>query len=273
MKTAFGLDLAGYSTGKSGFARADLHKDNTIRVIVYEKHIFSEKIDSSKCIQDVAKSEKQFLMDCLAQGSIVVDIPIDLQNLTFPDNPYYVWQLIKRSVDYVFDALPPLADKIGAPVARFQNILKLINLEDENIIGRKIFETYPAASLRLLGLPDKGYKGSKIFFKDGKWNADTSTQNFEKGGLLINIVESFGFTSKDEDYFNDDEIDAAICAITGILDGPFVLKDEKLGKKVKSLMSLKQKDRNLNQLYTTLPKGYILLEKLPPLSITIERKI
>lgn len=39
VKTAFGLDIAGYSTGKSGFARADLVDKNHIEVTVYQKPI------------------------------------------------------------------------------------------------------------------------------------------------------------------------------------------------------------------------------------------
>ena len=57
MKTAFGLDIAGYSTGKSGFARAD-QKDNHIVVTVYEGHVFAKKHESTNPLHDIAEMEK-----------------------------------------------------------------------------------------------------------------------------------------------------------------------------------------------------------------------
>jgi hypothetical protein len=57
IKTAFGLDIAGYSTGKSGFARADLVDKNHIEVTVYEKHIFASKITGEDQIEDIVKKE------------------------------------------------------------------------------------------------------------------------------------------------------------------------------------------------------------------------
>lgn len=65
MKTAFGLDIAGYSTGKSGFARADLVDKNHIEVTVYEKHIFASKSTGQVPIEDIAEKEKEILVACL----------------------------------------------------------------------------------------------------------------------------------------------------------------------------------------------------------------
>ena len=57
---------------------------------------------------------------------MLVDTPVDLQGLPNPTNVYFAWELVKRPVDYAFDALAPLANLIGAPVARFQNLLSAL---------------------------------------------------------------------------------------------------------------------------------------------------
>ncbi|MCE8423512.1 MAG: hypothetical protein J5U19_15500 [Candidatus Methanoperedens sp.] len=97
MKTAFGLDIAGYSTGKSGFARADFVDKNYIEVTIYEEHIFASKSTGEVPIEDIAEKEKEILIACLRKGPIFVDIPIDLQGLPIPKNVRYVWELVNNT--------------------------------------------------------------------------------------------------------------------------------------------------------------------------------
>jgi hypothetical protein len=47
VKTAFGLDIAGYAGGKSGFARANRGSDGVIRITIYAGHVFSNRLRGS----------------------------------------------------------------------------------------------------------------------------------------------------------------------------------------------------------------------------------
>ena len=205
MKTAFGLDIAGYSTGKSGFARARRKSDNSIDVTVYQGHIFAKTFNYRFPLDKVADKERELLLACCRNSSLLIDIPIDLQGLPHPNNASFIWQLTLRPVDYAFGGMAPLANYIGAPVARFQNMIPTStdSSEAESLVGKHIFETYPARSLDLLGLPSKKYKGHKISFKDGHWT----------GGLAAEIAESLVLMAEEGETLNDDELDAIICAI------------------------------------------------------------
>jgi len=189
VKTAFGLDIAGYSTGKSGFARADLVDKNHIEVTVYEKHIFANKITGEAPIKDITEKEKQILVTCLGKGPLFVDIPIDLQGLPYPKKAKFVWELINRPVDFAFDALPPLANLIGSPVARFFNLFSSLQEDAKYQLGKQIFETYPAGSLMLLNLPNKNYKKQKTEFINGIWKS-------KKEGNLSQIAKCLKLTSE-----------------------------------------------------------------------------
>ncbi|MCK5342595.1 MAG: hypothetical protein KAR20_04275, partial [Candidatus Heimdallarchaeota archaeon] len=204
IKTAFGLDIAGYSTGKTGFARACRKSDNSIIVTVYRGHIFSKKYGTKDSLDNVAIKERELLQACCKNSSLIVDIPIDLQDLPHSNNASFIWQLTLRPVDYAFDGMAPLANYIGAPVARFQNMMSAstdLNLS-ESLVGKHIFETYPARSLYLLELPYEKYKGSKISFKDGHWTE----------GVAAEIAEGLGLIAENGETLNDDELDAIICA-------------------------------------------------------------
>lgn len=263
MKTAFGLDIAGYSTGKSGFARADLVDKNHIEVTVYEKHIFACKSSGEVPIEGIVKKEKEILITCLKKGKLFVDIPIDLQGLPCQKNVRYVWELVKRPVDFAFDAMPPLADRIGSPVARFLNLFLSLQREDSKYdLGKQIFETYPAGSLKLLkkqipDLPYDKYKNQETKFNNRIWISD-------KEGNLSQIANCLELTSKKEITIIDDELDAIICAITGVVDDNHLLQEDELTKDINELIS--------NGEVYPAPKGYVLLKSLPKMKICIIEK-
>lgn len=258
MKTAFGLDIAGYSTGKSGFARADFIDKNSIEVTVYPDHIFSKPSKRKDEIKDQVKMEKELLSACCKNDTIFVDIPIDLQSLLKSQNVFFTWELTLRPVDFAFDAMPPLADRIGSPVARFLNLFSSLQ-EELNPLGKQIFETYPARSLKLLGLPSKNYKNSKISFKNMQWIPEKS------GEVLVKIANGINLTAKEEISLNDDEFDAVICAITGIVDEKYRLQGNELTEYINSSIS------NGNRY--PAPMGYVLLKKKPEININITKKI
>ena len=149
---AYGLDLAGYSTGKSALARADYECSNgtvQVRIMSISKNPFAVK-RKRKCVLDVTR-ERDWIESRLAKSRLCVDIPIDLQGLMGLDpsperdgwrGTPFLWEQTLRPVDYAFDALPPLADRIGSPVARFRTIL---TKGQRNQLGHRLRETYPRA--------------------------------------------------------------------------------------------------------------------------------
>ncbi len=261
MKTAFGLDIAGYSTGKSGFVRADRKDNNSIEITVFRRHAFAEKCGAKTPLDDdIVKNEKELLIACCKKGCLLVDIPIDLQELPCPNNVKFIWELVKRPVDFAFGAMSPLAERIGYPVARFLKLFSSIKDEFEEPLGKQIFETYPAGSLKLLksqipNLPFNRYKKQQAEFKNGCWN----------GGQLAQIAQGLKLTPEISITLNDDELDAIICAITGVVDDEYCLQGNELTNKINSLIS--------NGKPYPAPNGYVLLKKRPEIKINITTKI
>ena len=168
MKHAFGLDFAGYSSGKTGFAHATQHAGGPIDITIYTDHVFARRLTGSTLLIDTVEDERELLRWCATQGPIMVDLPLDLEGLPAPVTAQYVWELVHRPVDYALNAMAPLANLIGAPVARFQYLLKGLPAD---WVDTHLFETYPAMSLELTGLPGRGYKstqGVTISFHNGQ---------------------------------------------------------------------------------------------------------
>lgn len=249
--TAFGIDLAGYSTGKSGLAKAEREDSGKIAATVFRGHPFARSSKGFARVDDVVEAEVETLIQLLSTGCVLIDMPLDLQSLSDPNSAKMVWQLTKRPVDYVFSALPPLADKIGSPVARAQIILTTIMNQDLKHIrfGDNLYETYPAGSLELNELPRKGYKGQSISFVDGKW----------RGESLATIANGLKLKANNEMSLNDDDVDAIICALTGVVDSADVLEADLLQKEIADRLdqSLPPSDLVVDP---TPPQGYRLLK-------------
>lgn len=189
-KIGFGIDLAGYTTGKSTIAFVEID-GRVVKATLLLDSAFSRKRKSSDSLREVLSEEAAVLRSCLEIGPVAVDIPIDLQGLPFPPNPEYIWQLTRRPIDYAVNAMPALADRIGAPVARFAAIMREGNFDEQ--LGRNLFEAYPAGTLKMLEIEAGSYKGPK-----GKA-----------------ALTSLCATLKIEPHVKtDDDIDAIICAIT-----------------------------------------------------------
>src|SRR5215203_2146484 len=186
----FGIDFAGYTTGKTSVAAVEIN-GRSARATLLRDSKLSKKRESSEELQQVVADDVEALRRCLNVGSVAVDIPIDLQGLPNPKRPKQIWALTRRPIDKRVNAMPPFADRIGAPVARFAAIMRESNFFA--LLGERLFEAYPAATLRMLEIEAGGYKGTK--------NAEALTR------LCI--------TLKIEPHVeNDDDVDAIICAIT-----------------------------------------------------------
>ncbi|MCQ6963683.1 hypothetical protein PV02_11620 [Methanolobus chelungpuianus] len=215
-------------------------------------------------ISEIIGQEVDIFKACCRNSFLFVDVPIDLQNLPFIKNAVYSWQLSKRPVDYAFNALPPFADRIGATVVRFSNINSIINDDIGNQCGTRIFETYPAASLKQIGLNNSNYKNSIISFEDNEWKGDIK---------LAAIAQGLGFVSNKQISLNDDEIDASICALTGVLSSINLLKDNELGIKIKTEIETKIGSNPFENTNFEPPKGYVLIKSLPEVEITLKKKV
>lgn len=186
----FGLDLAGYTTGKTALAVVEI-EGREARATLLRGSALSAKRASDDRLKPVLKEEASALNRCLRVGPVAVDIPIDLQDLGSSDRAEYVWQLTRRPIDRAVGAMPALADRIGAPVARFAAIMREGNFA--GLLGERLFEAYPAGTLKLLKIGAGRYKGKKG----------------------VDALNSLCRTLKIEPYVeSDDDIDAIICAIT-----------------------------------------------------------
>ena len=256
---AHGLDLAGYSTGKSALARAeDECSSGTVRVRIISGHPFSEKRER-KDVLDV-KPEQAQINSMLAEGRLCVDIPIDLQGLMDLDPPQegescadtpFLWERTLRPVDYAFGALPPLADRIGAPVARFRTIL---TEQQRDQLGQRLWETYPRAIIERLAGPNRPYKNGAAVLDGEKWIPMTKATACHDG--LADIANRIGLTAGDGIGVNDDELDAAVCAVAGVAPQWALLYGHELEKEVRCRIKKKLKQSVARGVP---PHGYLLL--------------
>ena len=196
----FGIDLAGYTTGKTSLAAVEI-EGRIAKATLLRDSALSMKRESGNALAKILLQEAAVLRRCLEMGPVAVDVPIDLQGLPNPDRAAYLWELTRRPIDKAVNAMPPLADRIGAPVARFAAILREGKLTD--FLGERLFEAYPAGTLKALKIDAGRYKG-----KDGV-------------EALIALCETLKI---EPPVTSDDDIDAVICAITaaapsnGLLD-------------------------------------------------------
>jgi hypothetical protein len=153
----FGIDLAGYSTGKTSLAAAEFD-GRAVKATVLRGSSLSIPRHGNCCFNQAIDDDVRTLGRCLETGNVAVDIPIDLQGLPLPLNPSKIWALTRRPIDRKLRAMPPFADRIGAPVARFAAIMREGYFDD--CLGRSLFETYPAEIWRRLKVKAGNYKGA-----------------------------------------------------------------------------------------------------------------
>ena len=76
MKTSYGLDLAGYSTGKSSLAKAMFDEATGLSVVIYRTHPFAKKLEGWEAIGPLAEQEHRLLRTL---RPLYIDVPIDLR--------------------------------------------------------------------------------------------------------------------------------------------------------------------------------------------------
>lgn len=231
----FGLDLSGYSTGGTALAAVRISGE-TAAAVILRGSAFSRYRHGADDARGALAEEREALSKCLTQGPLAVDVPIDLQGLPAPHGLRFIWELTKRPVDYAFAAMAPLADRLGACVARFGALLAAGDLQSE--LGRRLFETYPAATLALLGAPNKRYKG------------------IVGRGRCNEIAKRLGFDDCD---LPDHELDAIICAVTAAVPHRYRLQGKRLVQRMHELAPLTE----MTPLGQCGPAGFILLEQWP----------
>jgi hypothetical protein len=266
MKTAFGLDLAGYSGGNTGFARADVIPDDRILVTVYDGHPFATKRQRLDLIVEHSALEWEWVSACCQRGMLLVDVPIDMQGLPYPHNITFTWELTMRPVDVAFGAMPPFADRIGAPAARFQYVMNAHQKKLWHTLGTQLYETYPAASLALLkprkAIAYKSTRSERAIFGAGQWN-DTA---------VARLAHTLHLVADDGEAFTHDELDAAICAITGVVEEPLLLQGDELAREIASRLKEKVPPSYAAKIRADPPDGYVLLKEWPQQEIRLTKR-
>ena len=285
-KISFGWDLAGYGSSGSAFCRA-LRSGNHIKATILQTPGICRprhKIDTE--ITATVQLEAELIRRCVELGNVLIDVPIHLQSLAkVVDHQSDVavrqyWELVKRPVDHVFSALEPLASNLGFATARIANILG--HLSQTNVVlGTNLHETYPAATLSLIGASKKwseidAYKSGRAIFRNGQWSPVESRkerqtsrekENRKNRGLTA-LAKKLRFKASDNFEMDDDEFDAVLCAITGCLDEHWLASD-RLAEHIAA--TLKQADDS-SIANTTPPDGYALLDKYPiDLEVVVDR--
>jgi len=176
-KPSLGWDLAGYGNSGSALCRADRNGDTITATILSAPFICRPRHRIATAIHSTVDVEVDMLRHFARIGNTYLDVPVDLQLLgqlvdhCQDERVHYYWQLVKRPVDHVFNALEPLASNLGFAVARTSHILGRLAAENVALkLGSNLFETYPAATLQLVGntnqWTESTYKGGRIVYRD-----------------------------------------------------------------------------------------------------------
>lgn len=257
--TAFGLDLSGYSGEGSSLAEVRRKANGTYSATVFRGHPFAQSREGRHRLATIVNDERAALASLLRNGHLLVDVPIDLQSLPEPTTPHFIWELTARPIDFAYGALRPLADRIGAPVARFRHIVADQSIRDATESGGLI-ETYPAASLLCMKLPSEGYKKQKITWDDGRWIGEN----------LADIAQGLRLVATSAVTLTDDDIDAIICALVGVVPSESVLADEELALDMRARLRKKvsKTDEYLVE-RLQVPARYRLLRRVPEVEIHV----
>ncbi len=229
--------------------------------------IFKKIHNGRTKVEDTAAVEAATISQYLSQGRLFVDVPIDLQGLPCPVNPTYIWQLTNRPVDEAFNGLSPLADRLGSCVSRFLCILQKLDkrfLTNSEFLGKKLFETYPAASLENINLNSVKYKGGEgAQYNGSAWRGiSNKDKQKDKDKKLAKLLNDLDWKASPYTKLNDDEFDAALCAVIGVLpENEYWLQGVELNNTI---------NNKLNSGIFVGPKGYVILKKQPE-NITIVR--
>jgi len=225
---AFGLDLSGYSGEGSSLAELRQGVSEGYLATVYRGHPFARARQGRNRLAQIVREERDALALLLRTGVLFVDVPINLQSLLMPAEAEFVWQLTARPVDFAYSGLRPLADRIGAPVARFQHIASDTTIRNAFESGR-LLETYPAASLMCTATTCNGYKGQDITWDGGRWVGD----------ILADIARALRLVAVSTMKLTDDDVDAIICALVGVLPRKAVLVGDDLVADMRSRLRKK----------------------------------
>jgi len=263
-RVSFGLDLAGFSKGATSLARIERVESAPIRATVLEGHCFAAAVESFDDASAVLGRERDILAACMEHGPLFVDVPVDLQDLPFHNSSTFVWELVKRPIDCAFNARPPLADFLGSPVARFAALWRLLRQSGTAALGRELFETYPAASLSLLKLPARGYKGKAVYRAGTGWEAVASSSGGQqaKSMVLASTLQNLRWTATAGKTLSHDAFDAILCGVLGVVDPAGRLEKEALSEVMRAELSSRAGNRPLPAVFAP-PAGYVLLRERP----------
>jgi hypothetical protein len=264
MPIAYGLDLAGYSGGYTGLARAERMGDGTIAVTVYQHRLFNRKYQGKDAISAQLAAEWQWVRNCCQQSSLLVDVPIAMQGLPAVQEVQFAWELTLRPVDFAFRALAPFASLIGTPAARFQYIMHFAQGELWHHVGTRIFETYPAASLKLMEqfVSYKSQRREPAHYHHGQWNNSAAGR----------LAASLNFLAEEGSTFTHDDLDAALCAITGVADEACLLQKDALKTQIARRIQQRMGLENCASFRCDPPAGFVLLQQLPPQQIMLKKE-
>jgi hypothetical protein len=181
----FGLDLSGYTTNGSSLV-AVVSNGVLAKAVVLRNSAFAGGRSLTNRVLETTEAEAVDLKKCLDIGPVAVDVPIDLQNLPFSGEAEFLWELTRRPIDKALNAMPPFADRIGAPVARFSAILRRGNLRSR--LGKNLFETYPSENFRRLGQGNDGERVSRHVAREEfcrKYTLDVSANSPDDLDALV----------------------------------------------------------------------------------------
>lgn|GEM_PF-4922572 len=241
---AYGLDLCGISAERSPLVRAIW--DHATEDITIQELGYLPKHHQKELGNEIGFEDAQFIarvVDPSISTILVVDAPLDVRelvlNLSRAANGDLKRDLsydsfVRREIDLVLGALPPLFEKLGSVTLRLQLLRNHLNYLAPNI---RIFETYPAGVLRLISKNANRsreavqYKNAVAEYSRHGWGpieGPVLTSVFEEGTIpprrdrsravkiLCDRLLELKVQTAEGMKLTDDHMDSVICAVVGL---------------------------------------------------------
>ena len=93
-----------------------------------------------------------------------------------------------------------------------------------------------------------------------------------EGGQLACILNRLGVTAEDGETLDGDQFDAALCAVTGVVDEGRLLRGRELSDVVREKIRSRVPPQHYARIPTEVPENYVLMKRPPETEISLVKR-
>lgn len=246
-KRAYGIDYSGLMSSNEKTACYVLEVSKVrgspvLRATKVDDLSHAMPRQSPRSIDDYLAAEFRLFLRAKKEGApVVIDAAVDNDTLLSKDGQkFFDWELTKRPVDFITGGQSPNSSLFGHLTARIQAVQAKQNGRSRIILGRHLFECYPRAALfcvtqktlsfERLRKYAPGHSGGRAEWVNGSWIRDPASPpaDSRRNSAVARICNALRISpgASHRHFIESHDLDAIICAITGLLRPRAHLREE-----------------------------------------------